>query len=345
MASFTQNMRMAQLYPTDNRGGVDNSGPSVWDEFSSKVIPAMQRKRQEEQRMMEYNDLRRKNIAEGRAPYDNSFSSGGGALHQIGQQVAQQRAPGRAGDPNAPNSMLESFDKRHDKETAQKIAERAISLKERTQDENLGFKYDKQNEDIALKNRIAGMKMPEEQKLRMMQQFGLAKIDETGAQARQTEGVRQTGRIALGDQRGTQQQANIKATGVQQRLTQDERAGDARSLAELQGQIKANNANTGISPYQQNIGLNNNAKKLFDQNPQWQKYIIRDEKGGFNIVPPGTSGMDEMTHKLITDAIYGGTAKDIKLPKDDGTTPVTVDPTTMTPTKPAPVSKYKVTVR
>src|SRR5678809_1731086 len=98
MASFTENMRMANLYPTGNRGG---TSPDLWNEIQSKVIPAMGRKRDEEQRMLEHNQMRQRNMAEGREPYEGRSI---GALGQIGQQIASgkpvQMAQGQSGNPN-----------------------------------------------------------------------------------------------------------------------------------------------------------------------------------------------------------------------------------------------------
>ena len=345
---------MANLYPTGNRGEPARREPSMWHEFQSQVIPAMGRRRDEEQRRMEHNEMRHRDMELGRFPYESRPGDKNlqqGHLGQIGQQMAR----GPSGDPNAPNSMLEAQDKRHAKDKAYELAKQQLEFKNNKQDDDIGFKYNKQAGDLELKNRIANLKMPEEAKLRLAQQLGIA-----------TEEVKQTNRLELGDQRGTQQQANIASTGANQqaniratganqaanilstgaqaRETEGVRETNRETLAGVAGQIKADNATNGVSPYQQNIALNTKAKTLFDQNPQWQKYIIRDEKGGFNIVPPGTAGMDEMTHKMITDAIYGSQAKDINLPKDTGVIPQ--QPTvTPTPTVAAPVSKYKVTVR
>lgn len=339
MASFTENMRMATLFPTGNRGEVSRPGPSMWNEFEHQVIPAMERRERNKQRQIEEDEIRHRNMAAGRYPYDT-----GGALGQIAQQAAtgggQRMAQGRSGDPNAPNSMLEATDKRWEREKDNERADKALKLRENTQQENLNFKQDKQTGDLALKTRIANLKMPEEAKLRLAQELGVA-----------TEEVRQTNRLELGDQRGTQQQANIRATGTQQRSTQDVRADNAQDLAQLQGQIRAkavtNRPVTPTSPYQQNIALNSKASQLFNEHPEWQKYIVRDEKGGFTIVPPGQGGMDEMTHQQITGSIYGNPrTTDIQLPVDPLTKgKTTTTTTTKTPVKAAPVSKYKMTVK
>lgn len=269
---------------------------------------------------------------------------------QIGTTEPLMRNVREGPNQSKSGTSLEDIDKRNERKESAERADAALALKERTLDQNLDFKYDKQAGDLGMKQKILDLKIPEREKLELLQKYGLEKIDATADRRDTTAGINNDSRERIQGMRGDQQQSNISLTGNQNRLLEDTRQGNR---LETQGigntnqlaQIAARAAETRntqaaapISQSQQAVGQVNRAGQLLQTHPEYAGYIkFNPNTKSYDLTDAG----DPETFRKISREIYGADSPsgDVKLPTDKKktTTPI------KTPVK--PTSKYKMTVR
>lgn len=338
MASFTQNMRMSSIYPPDQRRRepmhYGNQGPG-YDMAANpypfkSTIPeenTVHKLLKDQTAANQLADLNRKSLDR------RQF----GSTEPIMKNVREGPNQSPAG------TSLQDIDKRNERRESAERADAALALKERTLDQNLDFKYDKQAGDLGMKQKILDLKIPEREKLELLQKYGLEKIEATGAARDTTAGINNDSRERIQGMRGDQQQSNISLTGNQNRLLEDTRQGNR---LETQGigntnqlaQIAARAAAQPISQSQQGVGQVNRAGQLLQTHPEYAGYIkFNPDTKSYDLTDAG----DPETFKKISREIYGADSPsgDVKLPtnKKKTTTPI------KTPVK--PTSKYKMTVR
>src|SRR5262245_3989358 len=145
----------------------------------------------------------------------------------------------------------------------------------------------------------------------------IGQIKETGAQQRETEGVRHAGDIE-----------EIEARGAQQRQTKA-----------TPGSVQAE------YPTQQKVGQQLRANQIINQHPEWKGWIYQDANTGLPAVKPsGWNGPDPETRKKILQELYGteaaGSTTPVAPSSGRGAPPASPSVTKETPVGPAaPASK------
>lgn len=215
------------------------------------------------------------------------------------------------------------------------MKKRELDLKERdlTQKGELG------RGNLDIKQQIANLRIPESEKLALLQKYGLEKISATTEGRNETENLRQTGRETLLDTRGNQnkiiqnvrgnqQLANIAVQVAGRNAVTDKNILARTDAAKLKADAKENEP---MAPNLVRVAENNAARQLANTRPDLAQFIVPNEMGSYDIKPSGDPVIDD----TIRAALYG--KKDVKLSsntKKSDTKKVEVKP-----------SKYKVTVK
>lgn len=253
-----------------------------------------------------------------------------GQLSNIGQRM--QTPPVQTNKPMdviyQPNDPLAMKKRELD------LKERDLTQRGEIAREGLGIKQNDSN----IRQQIANLRIPETQKLALLQKYGLEKIEATTEGRNETQNLRQAGQEKLLDTRGNQnkviqgvrgaqQLANIAATVAGQSNLADKNIAARADAAQLK-------ADAPMAPNLARVAENNAARELVNSRPELAKFVQIDPiNGNFVVVPSG----DPVTDATIKNTIYDK-MKNINLPSDTkkktDTKKVEVKP-----------SKYKVTVK
>ncbi len=331
MASFTENMRMASLFPGGQRGYGGSNQPDLWNEFQGSVIPAMQKRKRDDELDRRQNDLYDYNEQQRRQFLNPSLA---------GQMVNK---PMNVVEGESGPSLLDKWDARDRLKKRDELTEKALGFKESKQAGDIGFKYDKLTADTGVKqetNKIAQFKATHPgMKIVIPKGGNITAIDPITGKAMDLgiDSGTLTDKEKM-DLTGQQAIEQIGARGRQTRQTQE--VGQENSLAQIAArgnEQRQTNVERPISNTQQAVAVKSKAEQLLNQHPEYAGYIIYNpETKIYDLKNAG----DPFTFKRLSDEIYGTGAKDIELPKD--VIKKSVTPTTKTPTI---QSKYKVTVR
>lgn len=142
--------------------------------------------------------------------------------------------------------------------------------------------------------------LTDQDKINLQTEGGIRKIEATGSQQRQTEGVKETNR-----------QKDIAARGEQGRITK--------------GMPSSNTTGKGTqkpeSPSQTRVRQFNAARELYNTRPDLRPFIKIGAPGGndFTVTPPsegifGHSGPTDKQYKEMQDAVYGTNATNAPAP-------------------------------
>lgn len=316
--SFVDKLRMNNIFPANgyNPFGPPESEGMNLDEMSmiaSRFEPLLERRKKADQE----HEIRMLQMQQQ------------GQLGNIAQKVAAPIIPNKPMDviyqPNDPLAM---------KKRELDLKERDLTQRGDIAREGLGIKQNDSN----IRQQIANLRIPEGQKLALLQKYGLEKISATTEGRNETENLRQTGRETLLDTRGNQnkviqgvrgaqQLANIAATVAGQSNLADKNIAARADAAQLK-------ANAPMAPNLARVAENNAARELVNSRPELAQFVQIDPiNGNFVVVPSG----DPVTDATIKNTIYDK-MKNINLPSDTkkktDTKKIEVKP-----------SKYKVTVK
>lgn len=199
--------------------------------------------------------------------------------------------------------------------------DRAAVYRMKAEDPNYKFDFkgptvirtDKQGN--VLDTKISTGSLSDTDKLEMSQTNALERIGATGEQNRQTEETRQTGRETLKEQ-GAWKIYNVpdETDPTKQKAVQiNEYTGEVRPV-KIQGGV---NKPSGLGsqakpelPSQTKTKRLNKVNQALIEHPEWAKYIHKQGTNDFKIDPPSSGGMlssgpDQVTHKAISDYIFG----------------------------------------
>lgn len=322
MNSFPNRLRMNQIFPTD---GFNPLGPPSDEGFNIDEMSRIQNR-------IEPILMRRK-----KADQDHQINmlrmQQQGQLGNIANQALNK-------NPVGPTKPMDVIYQPNDP-LAMKHRELNLKEKELKQRGDIAYRgLDIKQGDSDIRQQIANLRIPESEKLALMQKYGLQKIDATGQQNRLTEGVRQDGREQLLDTRGEQNKV-IQGVKGQQQLTNIAAQVAGRTGindASIQGRVDAAKIkadaelNKPMIPTQARVAENLAARQLINTRPELAKFIQQDTNGNFTVVESGDPAIDA----LIKNSLYP--SKDIKLPSDTKKTESKKIET-------KPKSKYAVTIK
>lgn len=312
MNSFPNRLRMNNIFPTE---GFNPLGPPPDEGFN---IDEMSRVAN-----------RNENILMARKKADQDHEINMLRMQQQGQlgNIASQALNKAPIGPTKPMDVI------YQPNTALELKNRDLERKERElvqkgdiADRGLNIKQD----DSDIRQQIANLRIPESEKLLLMQKYKLANINATGVQNRLTEGTRQEGRVSLLDTRGKQNTA-LQNTKGQQQLT--------NIAANIKGKTEINDASiTGridaakikadaelakpMIPTQARVAENSAARQLINTRPELAKFITFNDVGDVQVAESGDPAIDA----LIKNALYP--SKDISLPSDKPSNKSTTKSTT-----------------